>query len=185
MRLRAAHDDAIAAALDDVDVQVGIGLSGRPERTVAFHVRLRDGHGEIVRTAVAIEIVDPTSVRAAVFRVEGRGDPCQREQRIGADLLDQHDERAPGRSRALDERAALQQIVAAARELVVAGVLTRLVRYDRKLAFAGIVGQLVVDRCMAHGHANYRMRRDVDHALATVIHRAIVSQALHILLNGS
>jgi hypothetical protein len=185
MRLCPAHDNAVAAPFDDVDVEVGIGLRGGRQRTVAFHVRLRHRDRKIVRPAVAIEGVDATLVVAAVFRIERRGDPRQREQRVGADLLDQHDQRAPGGRGALDERTALQQVVAASRELVVARVLVLVFRDDRELALGRVVGQLIVDRRVPDGHADHRMGRDVGHALAAEIHRAIVLQALHILLNGS
>ena len=50
---------------------------------------------------------------------------------------------------------------------------------------ARILGQRVVDGRVAHGDTDYRMCRDVGHALAAEVHAAAVTQAGHILVNRS
>ena len=137
MRLRAANDDAVAPPLDDAHVEVGVGLCGRPERRGRPSRRsARPPRPGRCRRQCLVEAPRPGPAYAVPWScIDARRDPEQREERVGANLLDQHDERLAGRRRQLDERAALQQVVAGAWKLVVAGVLAGSPsRHDAQLA---------------------------------------------------
>ena len=53
--LGAPHHDAVGALLDDVHVEVGVGLRVRCQRAVALHVGLRHRHREVAVAAVLVE----------------------------------------------------------------------------------------------------------------------------------
>ena len=53
--LRAAHDDSVGPFLDDVHVEVGIGLRVRRQGTVALDVGLCHRHREVAVAAVLVE----------------------------------------------------------------------------------------------------------------------------------
>ena len=133
-----------------------------------------------------VEPFDTARVRAPVLAVHRSGDTHERKQGVGADFLDQHDQRATGRRGPFDELAALEQIVARSGELVVPGVLAA-IRVDRhgQIAVRRIFGEAVVDRRVLDRHADYGMCGDVGHSFAAEVHRPTVSQAVHVLLNGS
>ena len=54
MGLGAAHDDAVVALLDDVQVQVGVGLLVGREAAVALGV----GHGAVGDEVVLLQVLD-------------------------------------------------------------------------------------------------------------------------------
>ncbi len=116
MRLGAPHDDALVALVDDVQVQVGVGLLVRRLAAVALHVGLRDRDREVVVAAALVE-------RHEAFELDVLQHGLQREQRVGADVL-QRDQRPAERGRRLDEPHAGEEVVGAARDPVVRAVLS-------------------------------------------------------------
>ena len=115
----AAHDDPVGPTLDDAQVHVGLGLRAGSLDAVALHVGLGDGQGEVVVAAVLPE-GQRALVVLGVFELGGDGE--QREERVGADLLDQHDQRVALGGGGLDQLGALAQVVGLAGDLEVAAV---------------------------------------------------------------
>ena len=93
MHLGAAHDHAVRALLDHAHVVVQMVLRRRTERAVALDVGLGDGDREVVVAAIAIVLLDPIAVDRFAGRREPLADDLERQQRVGANLLDQHDQR--------------------------------------------------------------------------------------------
>ena len=72
-------------------------------------------------------------------------DNMQREQRVGADFLDQHDQRRALACRGCDQFAALKQVIAILRNMVVAAVLVGALFHDRELAILRVLGHPIVE----------------------------------------
>ena len=125
VNLRAAHHDAVGTLLDDAHVVIGMILLRGPERAIAFDVGLRDGDREIVVAAFAVVLRGCARVLGLARRREPLADNMQREQRVGADFLDQHHQRRALARRGRDQLAALEQIVAILRNMIVAAVFVR------------------------------------------------------------
>ena len=74
-------------AVDDPNVQVRVVLTGWAVRAITLDVGLCGGEGEVMVATVAVE-------RLYVgLELRAMGDSVEREKRIGADLLEQDDER--------------------------------------------------------------------------------------------
>ena len=177
--LRAAHDDAVVGDVDDVDVEVGIGLLVRRQRTVALDVGLRDGHREVAVAAMAVERL--RTLERLAFE-----DALHREQRVAADLLDERDHRPAQPGDRLDQARAREQVVGATRDAVVrVVVLTRVgILRDREVAVGRIVGDLVVERGMVDRDPQLRVDRHVD-PVSLVIEGSPVAERLAVLVGGS
>ena len=186
MRLRAADDDAVAPPFDDVHVEVGVGLRRRRERSVALDVGLRHGHREIVGAAMLARMrrrAGRTRCRASRrSEADTRSRPHSASR---ADLLDQHDQRSALGGRQLDERAALQQILRRAGNLVVARVVAVAVVHDAQRAMAWVLGEAIVDGRVVDGDRDHGMGGHVRHPLSAEIDRPPVPQALDVLFGCS
>jgi hypothetical protein len=141
--LGASHDDAVLVLVDDAHVQVGVVLRARALRTIALHVRLRNGEREVVVAAVAVERLDPRQP----FTVE---DPHQSEEGVGADLVDEGDDGPAGGGSGIDESAPVEQVLRRPRDPVVGGVLLAGLGVHRhgQGAVVGVGRRLVVEGCV-------------------------------------
>ena len=183
MDLGAAHDDAVGALLDDSHVVVRMVLLRGAERAIALDVGLRDGDSEIVVAAIAVVLVDAIAILGLAGGREPLADDVQREQRVGADFLDQHHQRRALARRGRDQRAALEQVVAVLRNMVVAAVLVGALFHDRELAILRIVRHPVVERRMLDRDSDHRMRGDVCNLFAAKKHRAPIAQRAFVLFS--
>ena len=181
--LGAAHDDTVGALLDDSHVVVGMVLLRGSERAIALDVGLRDGDREIVVAAIAVVLVDALAILGFAGRGEPLADDVQREQRVGADFLDQHDQRRTLARRGCDQRAAFEQVVAVLRNMIVAAVFVAALFHDSEFAILRIVRHPVVERRVLDRDANHRMRGDIRHFLAAEEHRAAVAQRAFVLFS--
>ena len=116
--LGAAHDDAVVAPVHDPHVIVGMFLPARAQAPVAFHVALRHGDRIVVVAAQRVVFADALAVLVRAVFGEFFGHDVQRQQRVGPDLLDEHDQRSPLARAGRDEPAPLQEILGGARNLV-------------------------------------------------------------------
>ena len=185
MRFRAPDDDAVASPFDEVHVEVGVGLCRRCQRAVALDVCLRHRDRKIVRAAILSECSDAPAVLGAVFLVDRSGDAQQPAQRVAADFLDQHDQRRALGGRQFDERAALQEILRRAGNLVVARVVAAAVVHDAQRPMTGVLGQAIIDGRVVDGDRDHGMGGHVRHPLPAEIDRAPVPQTLDVLLGCS
>ncbi len=176
MRLRTAHDDPVGTLLDHVDVEVRVGLLGRPDRAVALDVGLRDRDGEVVVAAPLVQ-------RPCPFVRLPLQDPHEGEHRVGADLLDQRrDARGAGR-RQLDRTGPGEQVLGRARDPVQqrdrpAGVV---VVDDERVAVLGLLGHVEVDAGHVDRHAQVGFLGDVVDAAPAVVHDTTVAERLQVL----
>ena len=97
-------------------------------------------------------------------------------QRVGADLLDQHDQRRALAGRGGDQFAALEQVVAVARQMEVAAVFLAALLDHREVAILRILGHPVVDAGVLDRDPDHRMRGYVVDLFAAEINRAAVAQ---------
>jgi hypothetical protein len=157
VHLGAADDDPLVAPIDDPEVEVWVVLSRRGPGPVALDVRLRDREREVAVAAMLVVGGDAVGGVGAVH------DPVEGEERVGADLLDQDDERATAARRLLDQRRAGAQILRRPREGVVGGGLG--------------AGAVEVERAVPGGEPELRVRDHVRDALAAVVDLAAVPEA--------
>ncbi len=92
MDLGAAHHDTVRPLLDHAHVIIGMLLRGRPERAVALDVGLRHGDRQVIVAAIAVIPGDALAVGGLARGGHPLADDMQRIERVGADLLDQHDQ---------------------------------------------------------------------------------------------
>jgi hypothetical protein len=80
--LGAADDDPVGPPVDDVEIEVGIGLIAGPQRAVALHVGLRRRHREVLVAAALVERADPLGLvavaRQHALEREGASEPISR-----------------------------------------------------------------------------------------------------------
>ncbi len=181
MDLGAAHDDSVGTLLDDSHVVIRMVLLRGAERAIALDVGLRNGDSEIVVAAFAVVLVDAIAILGLARRGQPLADDMQREERVGADFLDQHDQRRALAGRGRDQRAALEQVVAILRNMVVAAVLVGALFHDGEFAILRIVRHPVVERRVLDGDSDHGMRRDVRNFFAAKKHRASIAQRALIL----
>ena len=79
----------------------------------------------------------------------------QGKQRVAANLFDEDDQRTSQTRRRLDELAALQQVVTAAGEVIIAADLLAglKIMHHGQIAIAGVFGHLIVDAGVLYRHA--------------------------------
>jgi hypothetical protein len=176
--LRAPDDDPVVPGLDDAQVGVLVRLLRRRKRAVALEVGLSDADGEILVAAVLVERVDAPGMRFPELVLQRE----QGEQGIGADLLDQHDERLPCARRSLDQGAARKQVVAGAGDVEIAAVA---LAHDCEIPVVRVVGELVVERRVLDRVPEDVVRRHVADALAAVEHAASIAKALPVFVGGA
>ena len=181
MHFRPPQRDAVVVLGDDANVVVRMGLLRRPGRPVALDVGLRDGDGKVPVAAMRVERFYAGQVPGAHRPVHMAGNETQREEGVGADFLDEHDQGAAMRGRPLDQGAAPKQVVRRARDRVVAGVRSVRAVDHREFALRRIFGHPVVDGGMFHRESDYRVSRHVVHPFPPVPDGASVPQALHVL----
>ena len=181
VRLGAAQRQAVGVLRHHADVIVGVGLPGRSLAAIALDVGLRHRHREVAVPAAGVERFDPLQVAGPLFAVQAPGDQAQGEQRVGADLLDQHHQGAAEGRGPLDERAALEQVFRGARDRVVARAGAGGSVDDRQRAVRGVVGHPVVDGGVLDRAADHGVVHDVVHALPPVVDRPPVAQAVLVL----
>ena len=177
--LRAADDDAVGALLDDVDVEVGIGLRVRREGAVTLDVGLRDRDRQIVVAAVLV-VGDGPLARLALEH------PEQAEQRVGADLLHQRHHRATEAGDRLDQPRARQQVVRRVGDRVVRAVFAPgvgILRH-RKVAIERVVPDLVVERGVVDRDTEVGLLEDVGHPPPAVPEGATVAERGAVLIGG-
>ena len=183
MDLGAAHDDTVGALLDDSHVVVGMVLLRGSERAIALDVGLRDGDREIVVAAIAVVLVDALAILGFARRREALTDDAQCEQRVGADFLDQDDQRRTLARRGCDQRTALEQVVAVLRDVIVAAVFVGALFHDGEFAILRIVRHPVVERRVLDRDSDHRMRGDIRHFFAAEEHRAPITQRAFVLFS--
>ena len=137
MDLGAAHHDAVGAFLDHAHVVVGMVLRGGSERAIALDVGLRHRDREIVVAAVAMILRDPLAVLGLAGGRHPLAHDMQRVERVGADLLDQHDQGRALAGRGRDKFAALEQVIGVARQMEVAAVLAAGIRITASPRYFG------------------------------------------------
>ena len=184
MHLGPAHDDAVVAPVHDPHVIVGMFLPARPQAAVAFHVALRHGDRVVVVAAQCVVSADALAVLLRAVFGHFFGHDVQRQQRVGSDLLDEHDQRGPLARAGGDEPTALQEILGVARDLIEARVfLTGLRVGDHgQIAVARVFGHLEVDAGVCNRLSDDRMGGDVVHSFTPIIHLAAVFQTFFVLL---
>ena len=128
-----------------------------------------------------MEGLDPGQVGGSERPVHVTGDETEREEGVGADFLDEHDQCPAERRRPLDQGAAPKQIVRRSRDGVVPRVRPVRAVDHGESALRRILRHPVVDRGVLHRQADHRVSRHVVHALAAVPDGASVPQALHVL----
>ena len=107
MNFRAPYNNASVATVNHADIIIGMILLGRPAAAVAFDVGLRNGHGQIIATAMFVDRSHALQVSSPQLFVHVFCDQMKRKQAVGADFFDQDDQRAPKTRRGLDQFASL------------------------------------------------------------------------------
>ena len=183
--LGAAHHDAIGALLDHAHIIVGMVLRGGSERAIALDVGLRHRDREIVVAAIAMILRDPLAVLGLASGRHPLAHDMQCVERVGADLLDQHDQGRALAGRGRDKFAALEQVIGVARQMEVAAVLAAGIAHHGKPAVLRIFGHPVVDTGVFDCDSDHGIFGDVGDFLAAQINRSPVAQRFLVLLRCS
>src|SRR5713101_5932585 len=109
MDLRAAHDDAILALVNDTQVIIRMLLPLRPQAAVTLYIALRHSHAVVALPTELIVFLHSLFVLGLATLGHLFGNDMESEEGIGADLFDQHHQGRPFARAGGDETAALEQ----------------------------------------------------------------------------
>src|SRR4030095_13729332 len=111
----------------------------------------------------------------------------ERKEAVGADLLDQNNQRASEPRRCFDQLASLEKIFRIRGNAEVPAVLLACcgVHRDSQIAVFRPVSNFVIDRSMIDGDSQNGVLRDIVHTLAPEIHQPSIPQTRFILLDRS
>jgi len=185
MDLGAPHHDTVGALFDHAHVIVGMVLRGGSERAVALDVGLRHRDREVVVAAIAMVLRDALAVLGLARGRHPLAQDVERVKRVGADLLDQHDQGRALAGRGRDKLAALEQIVGVARQMKVAAVLAAAIAHHGEAAVLRIFGHPVVDTGVLDRDPDHGILGDVGDFFAAQINRPPVAQRFLVLLRCS